>query len=107
MKTASDDQPEGNKRGAAVTQKTVEAYRALFDGRGDKTTAEIVLADLAVFSRFYNVTPGNASDGVRAYNEGGRRVFLRIHEILCMSESELAGLYEAARRESSRGDIEI
>lgn len=107
MKTASDDLAAGHKRGSEVTEKTVEAYRALFRGQGGQAEAEIVLSDLAVYSRFFMVTPSNASDAVRAYSEGGRRVFLRIHEILCMSEQELVELHEAARRESAQGDIEI
>ncbi len=99
MRTASSPYKPGLKRGFNATKDTVQAYRAVFGGHGSKEETELVLADLANFSGFYQVTtPADGPEAVR-YSEGQRSVFARILRFMRMSSAELAALEAAARAE--------
>ncbi len=76
------------------------AYRNLFDGRATKQEAQMVLADLANHSGFYQVLPPGAGVSELAEANGKRATFGRLFRFLRLSEEEVRGLEEAARQEA-------
>ena len=77
-----------------------QAYRNLFDGRATKQEAQMVLADLANHSGFYQVLPPGAGASELAEANGKRAAFGRLFRFLRLSTEELAELEQAARQEA-------
>ncbi len=77
-----------------------QSYRRLFSGRGSKSDAEAVLADLANHTGFYRVTEPGGASGFLDFAEGKRAVYGRVFRFLRMSADEVAALEEAARAEA-------
>lgn len=90
----------GFRRGARAREQLAEAYRDVFAGRGDRTKAQIVLADLANEAGFHRALgPGfDALD--RAWHDGAKASFARIVSFLGMEPAEVEALQTAARREA-------
>lgn len=88
----------GLRRRLQARYVLARSYRRLFSGRGSKSDAEIVLADLANYSGFYRVTEPGA--GPLEFQEGKRAIFGRIFRFLRMSANEAVSLEEAARAEA-------
>lgn len=68
---------------------TVEAYRALFQGRGGLEDARRVLADLEAVSGFRMVTAADATMEETKFSEGARSVFARIHVLTTIADAAL------------------
>lgn len=84
---------------AAAEQTLVGAYRSVFREGQD---AEMVLADMAAFTGFYQVQPpGDMSAYQAGYVNGMRAAFGRLFHFLSLSDRQLAELEEAARLEAS------
>lgn len=75
------------------------AYRAVFTGSPDRAQQQAVLADLLAKSGFQQVTGAEASDTQLRQTEGKRELFAVIFGHLSLSETDLAGLQNAARHE--------
>lgn len=76
-------------------KRLVEAYRAVFDGRGTRLDADLVLVDLLQFSRYYTTADINLpADVVKALDQR-RAVGERIMEALARTEFDVRGLHSA------------
>ena len=100
MNSVSDDLPKGKRRGAQAAQKLAGAYQALFEGRGAKKDAHLVIVDLAAYTGWLKVAGVKTSGEDRAFYDGQRYAFARIFRFLRMTEQEMKELEEAARREA-------
>jgi hypothetical protein len=89
--------PKGRRRKAAAAERLSHAYTDVFCRQ---ESAELVLADLAAFSGFYQVTPPGASDAEVRYAEGMRAVFARIERFRLLTPQERTQLEQAARQEA-------
>ena len=77
-----------------------EAYKAVFE-RPNDPHVQMVLADLAGFSGFYQVAPPNDfTAGSLDRREGRREVFARIFSRLLLSERDLSDLEAASMDEA-------
>lgn len=92
--------PMGTRRCSRARLTLTQAYRNLFDGRAAKREAQMVLADLANHSGFYQVLPPGAGPSELAEANGKRAVFGRLFRFLRLSEEEVRALEEAARQEA-------
>ncbi len=89
------DDPTSDAAQAAIELRTLEAYAALFNGRGGKLDADIVLVDLAVFTRYYDTTMQTVpAEQVKA-QDAARGVFQRVLEALTRANVEPVGLHTA------------
>lgn len=79
----------------ARRKRLIEAYEALFGGRGGKEDADLVLADLAFESGYFFVDDGSASDAQLRHDSGRRFLFGRIARFLSLSAGELAEIQRA------------
>lgn len=89
--------PQGRRRKASAADRLSNAYNEVFSRQ---ESAELVLADLAAFSGFYQVTPPGASDAEVRYAEGMRAVFARIERFRLLTPTERTQLEQAARQEA-------
>lgn len=71
------------------------AFGALFAGRGGKDDALIVLGALKEITGFYMVTDASAPDHVRAFNDGGRRVYAALLALMAKDSAAVAVEREA------------
>lgn len=95
MHTLSRSTPNDGPRGRQL--RLTRAYRSVFLKDEE---SQIVLADLAKASGYYQVAgPGTSGDD-RAFADGARDVFARILGRLRMTDAELVALEEAARAEA-------
>lgn len=92
--------PTGRKRGSRAALRLTRAYRNLFEGRATAQEAQMVLADLASHSGFYQVLPSGAGLEELAEANGKRAVFGRLFRFLRLTEEEVRELEEAARQEA-------
>ena len=92
--------PLGRRRGAQATQTLTQAYRNLFDAKATRREAQMVLADLASHSGFYQMAAPGASTGELAEANGKRTVYGRLFRFLRLSDDEVRALEEAARQEA-------
>lgn len=79
------------------------AYRAVFDGRSTDAQREIVIADLAARSGFYQVTAPSPAlkDRDLWFAEGRRSMFAEIFAHLSLHDDDVKALENAARREAA------
>lgn len=100
---------KGLSRTNTARERLVDAYQAVFEGRGGRDDAEIVLADLAAFTGFFGVFAPGVTDAELRYAEGMRAVYGRIHARLRLSAEERVSLQEAAKLEgmhrNREGDV--
>lgn len=89
-----------NPRGSEAVNELASAYRNVFRGNATRQDAEIVLADLADFTRFYQALPVGSAGSELAEINGMRIVFGRIFNYLNMTDAEIRALQEAARQET-------
>lgn len=80
----------------------VGAYRRVFVEGGAASTEDkqVVLADLANASGFYRVSGPGMSAEDRAFADGMRATYARVHLFLKMTPDEVGHLEEAARQEA-------
>lgn len=88
------DYPEAGQD-AARKQRLIEAYAAVFQGRGGKEDASLVLVDLAYESGYFFTDDGTTSDAQLRHNSGKRELFGRIARYLNLSAVELAEVQRA------------
>ena len=88
-------------RGAAAQQDLVKAYRDVFltTGTAEQSQKEIVLADLANASGFYQTGTPTTGPEARAFADGKRSVFARILTHLRMPPELVMSLETAAQVE--------
>jgi len=77
-------------------KRLTDAYRQLFTGNGDKTDAEIVLADLAQYSGYFHV-PTDLDHATLAHDAGKRSVLGRIIHLSKLPPPVQEQLLEAVR----------
>lgn len=98
MKSASQV-TKATPHGPAATARLFEAWQSLSKGSGSREDFEIVLADLAAASGYFDITPSGVSGDTLRHNEGRREVFARISFLLGLKGDALAALMEAASHE--------
>lgn len=78
-----------------MQKRIVGAYAAVFSGRGSKDDADLVLVDLARFTRYLDTAPLDApADVVKALDQR-RAVFARIVEAVIQAGGNVDGLHRA------------
>lgn len=82
-------------RGPSAEAELVEAYRWL----GTTQKGQLIVADLAAFSGFFEVTEAYAPPEIRAFNDGKRAAFGRLFHFLNLGDEERQALLAAARLE--------
>src|SRR3990167_8765080 len=95
----SDEFPKGNRRGPSAQRRLASAYEALFEGRGSKDDARMVLVDLGKESGFFSVMPLGTSSEALQRAEGARALYARIHNRVRMTADEKIWLETAVRNE--------
>ena len=80
--------------------KLAHAYREVFGKRSE--AVEMVLADFAAFTGFYNVAPPGTSGDALQYDAGMRAAFARIFNFISLSDEQMQALEKAARAESEQ-----
>jgi hypothetical protein len=88
----------GSPEEAAQVERLRQAYLSVFQGRGGKEDADIVLVDLAYESGYFFTDDGMASDQQLRHDSGRRFVFGRIARMLQMSNLEIADLQKSIAR---------
>jgi hypothetical protein len=78
----------------------VQAYADVFNGRGDKIQAEVVLMDILKASGYYHTTPIGTTSVVLHEAEGARRVGAHILNRLSVDIATLRAAGSAVGRES-------
>lgn len=93
---AADNVPfYSDEQRARMQMRVSDAYAAMFEGRGSKDDADLVLVDLAVFTRYLDTTPLNTpADIVKALDQR-RAVFARIVEAVIGAGGNMDGLHRA------------
>lgn len=82
-------------------QKLVDSYREVFCKEGE--AVEMVLADLAAWTGFYQVDPpGDLSLYQAGYRAGLRAAFGRLFHFMSLTDEQLRALEEAARAEAEQ-----
>lgn len=71
------------------------AYAALFSGRGGRDDADLVLVDLAQFTRYYDTAMIGLSPEEALAGAQRRAVFQRIMDALALTGNEPSGLLTA------------
>jgi hypothetical protein len=78
-----------------------EAYRAVFLGpTTTREQREIVLSDLAAYTKFFMYHPSEATDQALRYGEGQRSVFGYINGQLTLTPQQTEALQRAARADA-------
>lgn len=91
--TVLPDEKQGDL--AAGELRIVQAYAAVFGGRGSKDDADLVLVDLAQFTRYLDTTSLEAPPAYAAAVSHRRAVFSRIVEAVTAGGGNLNGLQQA------------
>lgn len=87
--------PEQQANPEAQSIRIAQAYAALFSGNGSKLDAEIVLVDLALFTRYYDTAMITMpAEHVKALDQR-RAVFQRVLEAMTLASEEPRGLHAA------------
>lgn len=86
----------GIHRGGELRQKEV---RRVYTDTFTTDEGQAVLADLSVFTNFYSANGQDLSPCERAYADGMKNVYARIHGLLTLTQTERAHLESAARAE--------
>ena len=100
MKTVTDLFKHNPVRTVEEQATLVEAYQAVFNGRGDKTQAEIVLVDILKASGYNAVAEFGVSSETLHQYEGSRRVGAHILQRLSVDVSQLREIGSAVGREN-------
>lgn len=79
----------------AQQERVASAYGALFSGNGTKDDADLVLVDLAQFSRYYDTANLTDAPAALAAATQRRAVMQRIMDALAFSGREPQGLLSA------------
>ncbi len=90
---------EDRKKVNAVEAKVIEAYKAVFDGRGSLYEANTVLMDLMRASGWGEVLGEDATHTELATHNGGRRVMGRILYALTLPREGVLELQRALQRQ--------
>lgn len=77
---------------AAQQARVTSAYAALFSGNGTKDDADLVLVDLAAFTRYYDTATLGVAPAEAAAATQRRAVFQRIMDALALGGREPNGL---------------
>lgn len=80
---------------AAVDQRLQQAYAAFFSGTPRREDCDIILADLAFYSGYYNTTSMETPADQVKYSEGRRDVFGRMVRYANMPLAELSELQKS------------
>lgn len=78
--------------------RLVTAYKEVFEKNSE--SVELVLADLAQFTGFYQVMPPDTPPSELAHSNGLRAAFGRLFHFLSLTEDDLRELETAARLEA-------
>lgn len=107
MRTLASIFPKGQRRGSKASVTLIEAYEAVFSGRGDKEQAELVLADLAHYTGYCHApNPEMLGHADLAFEAGRRSVFGRILHFCAIPDELKADLIEAVRLEDYANSTE-
>lgn len=82
-------------RVAQMQYRIASAYHAFVEGRASREDADLVLVDLAQFSRYLDTTQLGAPSEVLREINGRRAVFARIVEAVIGAGGNLDGLHRA------------
>ena len=105
MKTLSDLFPEGNT--PKTLKRLMGAYERVFFERGaSREDQQIVLADLATFSRHFFVDGANASNEELREANGKRLVMGRIIRLGLGETGDLSALFKAVVRQTANDNKE-
>lgn len=77
-------------------RRVVQAYQAMFGGRGGAEDAALVLSDLEAFTGFWEVTTADTPNEQTKFAEGQRSVFGRIQALTRVSDAALDQIETAA-----------
>lgn len=90
------------RRNQAQAQiRLADAYKAVFQGpTATREDREIVLSDLAAYTKFFMFHPSAVSDAELRFVEGMRSVFGHINGQLTMTPQNLEALQRAARADA-------
>lgn len=80
---------------AKMEARIASAYAAFAEGRASKEDADLVIVDLAVFTRYLDTTQLGTSNEVLREINGRRAVFARIVEAVIGAGGNLDGLHRA------------
>lgn len=80
---------------AQMQTRVASAYAAMFEGRGSKDDADLVLVDLAVFTRYLDTTPLDTPAEIVKALDQRRAVFARIVEAVIGAGGNMDGLHRA------------
>lgn len=80
---------------AKMQQRIASAYAAFAEGRASKEDADLVIVDLAVFTRYLDTTQLGTSNEVLRELNGRRAVFARIVEAVIGAGGKLDDLHRA------------
>lgn len=83
-----------------ATSELARSYQRLFTGHGSERDAQIVLTDFAAYTGFYRVNGPGIGGEDRAFSDGMRAAYGRLHGFLRMTDDERRQLEEAARQEA-------
>jgi hypothetical protein len=86
-------------RSSTAELRLMQAYEALFGGRGSPEDAGLVLVDLAKFTGYYNTSSPDVSGDALRYYEGQRSVMGRILALKTAPDIELEAIRQAVREE--------
>jgi|GEM_PF-6724057 len=107
MKTLGDLFAPGERRGPQALARLQGAYERLFFGTGaSKDDQQIVLADLATFSRHFFVDGSDLRDEEIREANGRRLMMGRIIRLGLGKEGDLSALYKAAVKETQTNQKE-
>ena len=91
---------------AAMQARVVSAYGAVFSGRGTHDDGDLVLVDLAQFTRYLDTARIGASPEEVLMLNGLRMAFARIVEAIVQSGGDVDGLHRAVLVSPSLNDEE-
>lgn len=80
---------------AKMEARIASAYLAFVEGRASKEDADLVIVDLAMFTRYLDTTQLGTSNEVLREINGRRAVFARIVEAVIGAGGNLDGLHRA------------
>lgn len=108
MRNVHDVLPENERDDpGAQTRRVARAYANLFSGAGSSEDADLVLVDLALYTRYYVTAPLDMpGDQVKALDQR-RSVLNRILSALALTGVGADGLLEAAASAPPLDDEEI
>jgi hypothetical protein len=94
--------PRGRRRGYQAQERLTQAYQEVFTGKPNREDQELVLADLAKESGFFQYAHASAMTSEQLWQrEGARVLFGRIYEHITLEEADRRALETAARREAA------